>query len=151
LLRHGRFLSFLILYAVGRIPWTKDRPVSRPLSTHRTTQTQINTHTSIHPVRLESTALVSGRAKTVHALDRAGKNFRKKYQNSAWVALKWKKLQGTECLNMQAASVGSQYFLNGVNLESVHVMLLTACFPYLFLFTSQFSPGLTYSGVKRCL
>jgi hypothetical protein len=40
----GRFFSFLIVYTVGRTPWTRDRPVARPLPTHRTTQTQ-NKHT----------------------------------------------------------------------------------------------------------
>jgi hypothetical protein len=35
-----RFFSFLILYTVGRIPWTGDQTVARPLPTHRTTQTQ---------------------------------------------------------------------------------------------------------------
>jgi hypothetical protein len=32
--------SFLILYTVGRTPWTGDQPVARPLPIHRTTQTQ---------------------------------------------------------------------------------------------------------------
>jgi hypothetical protein len=32
--------SFLIIYTVGRTPWTGDQPVSRPLPKHRTTQTQ---------------------------------------------------------------------------------------------------------------
>jgi hypothetical protein len=40
LLDLGRFFSFLILYTIGRIPWTGDQPVARPLLTHRTTQTQ---------------------------------------------------------------------------------------------------------------
>jgi hypothetical protein len=40
LLDLSRFFSFLILYAVGRTPWTGDQPVARPLPTHRTTQTQ---------------------------------------------------------------------------------------------------------------
>jgi hypothetical protein len=30
----------LILYTVGRTPWTSDQPVARPLPIHRTTQTQ---------------------------------------------------------------------------------------------------------------
>jgi hypothetical protein len=30
---------FLILYTVGRTPWTEDQPIARPLSTHR-----INAH-----------------------------------------------------------------------------------------------------------
>jgi hypothetical protein len=30
-----RFFSFLILYTVGRTPWTGDQPVARPLPTHR--------------------------------------------------------------------------------------------------------------------
>jgi hypothetical protein len=37
LLDLGRFFSFLILYTVGRTPWTKDQPVTRPMPTHRTT------------------------------------------------------------------------------------------------------------------
>jgi hypothetical protein len=32
--------SFLILYTDGRISWTGDQPVARPLPKHRTTQTQ---------------------------------------------------------------------------------------------------------------
>jgi hypothetical protein len=39
------FSSFLILYAVGRTPWTGDQPAARPLPTHTTTQTnRINAH-----------------------------------------------------------------------------------------------------------
>jgi hypothetical protein len=33
-------LQFLNPYTVGRIPWTGDKPVPRPLGTHGTTQTQ---------------------------------------------------------------------------------------------------------------
>jgi hypothetical protein len=43
----GRFFSILILYTVGRTPWTGDQPVARPLPTYRTTQTQ-NKRTDIH-------------------------------------------------------------------------------------------------------
>jgi hypothetical protein len=37
----GRFFSFVILYTVGRTPWTGDRPVARPLP-----RQTINTHNS---------------------------------------------------------------------------------------------------------
>jgi hypothetical protein len=47
LLDLGRFFSFLILYTVGRTPWTGDQPVARPLPTHRTTQIE-QTHRDIH-------------------------------------------------------------------------------------------------------
>jgi hypothetical protein len=40
LLDLGRVFSFLILYTVGRIPWTGDLPVLRLLPIHRTTQAQ---------------------------------------------------------------------------------------------------------------
>jgi hypothetical protein len=40
LLDLGRSFCLLILYTVGRTPWTGDQPVARPLPTHRTTQTQ---------------------------------------------------------------------------------------------------------------
>jgi hypothetical protein len=61
----GRFFSFLILYTVGRTPWTGDQPIARPLPTHRTTQTQNKrTQTSMPRVVFKLT-------KTVHALDRA--------------------------------------------------------------------------------
>jgi hypothetical protein len=39
--------SFLILYTVGRTPWTGDKPVARPLPIQRTTQTE-QTHIDIH-------------------------------------------------------------------------------------------------------
>jgi hypothetical protein len=34
------YFSFLILYTVGRTPWTGDKPLTRPLPTRRITQTQ---------------------------------------------------------------------------------------------------------------
>jgi hypothetical protein len=54
------FFTSLILYTVGRTPWTGDQPVSRPLPIHRTTQTQ-NKRTPMIPV--------FERMKTVHASD----------------------------------------------------------------------------------
>jgi hypothetical protein len=68
----GRFSSFLTLYTASRTPWTRDRPVARPLPPHRATQTQNKrTKTSILKVRFEPTIPVFERAKIVHALDRA--------------------------------------------------------------------------------
>jgi hypothetical protein len=40
LLSLGRFFSFLILYTVYMTPWMGDQPVTRPLPTHRTIQTE---------------------------------------------------------------------------------------------------------------
>jgi hypothetical protein len=69
----GRFFSFLILYAVGRILWTGDQPVARPLPAHRTTQKQNKRiQTSIPLVGFEPTTPVFERAKTFHAWDRTG-------------------------------------------------------------------------------
>jgi hypothetical protein len=72
--RHGAFvkrfvsLQFLISKTVGRIPWTGDQPIARPLPT----QTQ-NKHrlTSMPLVEIEPTIPAFERAKRVHALDRA--------------------------------------------------------------------------------
>jgi hypothetical protein len=61
------FFSFIILYTVGRTPWTGNQPVARPLPTHRTAQTQ----TYMPRVGLEATTPAFERVKTVHALDRA--------------------------------------------------------------------------------
>jgi hypothetical protein len=59
LLDLGRFISLLIIYKVGRTPWTGDQPVARPLPTHRTTQTQNKrTQTSMSRVGFEPTTLV---------------------------------------------------------------------------------------------
>jgi hypothetical protein len=59
LLDLGHFLSFLILYTVGRTPWTGDQPFARPLPTHRTTQTRNKRkQTSIPGVEFESTTPV---------------------------------------------------------------------------------------------
>jgi hypothetical protein len=67
----GRFFSFLILYTVGRTPWTRDQPVARPLPTHRTAQTQNKrTQTSMPQVGFEPTIPAFERVKKVHALDR---------------------------------------------------------------------------------
>jgi hypothetical protein len=64
--------SFLILYTFGRIPWTGDQPVARPLSIYRTKQTQNNQkQTSMPRKGFEPTNPVFERAKTVHSLDRA--------------------------------------------------------------------------------
>jgi hypothetical protein len=68
----GRFFSFLILYTVARIPWTGDQHATRPVFTHRTTQTQNKrTWRSMPPVGFETTTPVFERMKTVYALDRA--------------------------------------------------------------------------------
>jgi hypothetical protein len=37
-----------LFYTDSRIPWTSNEPITRPLPTHRTTQTQ-NKHTHRHP------------------------------------------------------------------------------------------------------
>jgi hypothetical protein len=71
LLDLGHFFSFLILYTVGRTPWTGDQPTARPLPTHRTTQTQNKrTQTFMHWLGFDPTIPVFKRAKTVHTLDR---------------------------------------------------------------------------------
>jgi hypothetical protein len=62
--------SILILYTVGRTPWTGNQQIGRPLATHRTTQTQNKrTQTSMPWVGLEPTIPAFGRTKTVHVLD----------------------------------------------------------------------------------
>jgi hypothetical protein len=54
----------------GRTPWTVDQLVARPLSKHRSTQTQNKRiHTPL--VGFEVTIPASERTKTIHALDRA--------------------------------------------------------------------------------
>jgi hypothetical protein len=66
------FFSFLIFYTVGRTPRTGDQPVSKSLSTHRTTQTQNKrTQTSMPRVGFEPTIPAFERVKTVHSTDRA--------------------------------------------------------------------------------
>jgi hypothetical protein len=65
------YFCFLILYTIGRTPWTGDQPVARLIPTHRTTQTQNKRRqTSMPRVGFESIIQVFERAKTVHALDR---------------------------------------------------------------------------------
>jgi hypothetical protein len=72
LLGLGRFIRFLILYTVGRTPWTGDQPIARSLPAHTTAQTQNKcTQTFMPWVGFEPTITVLERAKTVHAVDRA--------------------------------------------------------------------------------
>jgi hypothetical protein len=59
--------SSLILYTVGWTTWTGDQPVTRPLPTHRTTETQNRrTQTSMPWVGFEPTISVFQRTETVH-------------------------------------------------------------------------------------
>jgi ABC-type polysaccharide transport system permease subunit len=63
------FFSFLILYTISRTPWTGDQLVTRPLPTHRTTQTQNkSTQISITRVGFEPTTPMFERAKTINTL-----------------------------------------------------------------------------------
>jgi hypothetical protein len=56
----------------SKTPWTGDQPVTRPLPTHRTTQTQNKRMQTFMPrMGFEPTITVFELAKTVHALDRA--------------------------------------------------------------------------------
>jgi hypothetical protein len=66
------FSSFLILYTLDRTPSTGDQPVTRPLPTYRTTQTQNKRiQTSMPWVGFEPTIPVFERTKTVHESDRS--------------------------------------------------------------------------------
>jgi hypothetical protein len=72
LLDLGSFFNFLILYIVGRTPWTGDQHVARPLPTHRTTQTRNNgTQTCMPRVEFEPMIAALDQRKTVHTLRRA--------------------------------------------------------------------------------
>jgi hypothetical protein len=74
LLGTGLFFSSVIIFYTGvRTSWTSDKPVARPLPTHRTTQTH-NKRINKHPcLEWDSKPTIPGfdRAKTVHALDSA--------------------------------------------------------------------------------
>jgi hypothetical protein len=66
------FSNFLILYTVDMTPWTGYQPVTKPLPTLRTTQTQNKrTETSMPWVGFEPTISAFERDETVHAVDRA--------------------------------------------------------------------------------
>jgi hypothetical protein len=61
--------QFLVLYTVGRTPWTVNHPVARPLPTHITTKTQNKrTQTLVPWVEFEPTIPTFERAKNVHAV-----------------------------------------------------------------------------------
>jgi hypothetical protein len=66
-----RFFSFLILYTVGRTPWTGDQPVAGLLPAHTGQQKHRINHTDIHASSEIRTHDPSVRANKVHALDRA--------------------------------------------------------------------------------
>jgi hypothetical protein len=69
----GRFFSLLMLFAIGRTPWTGDQPVTKPLLTRTQKQHKQNkfaqTFTSI--AGFEPTTPAFELAKTFRALDRA--------------------------------------------------------------------------------
>jgi hypothetical protein len=62
------FLSFVILYTVGGTPWTRDQPVARPLTAHRTAHT-VNKHTDIHSssgIRTHNPSVRAGENRSCH-------------------------------------------------------------------------------------
>jgi hypothetical protein len=66
LLDPGLFFSFVIISTDSRIPWMSEQPVTRPLPTHRTTQTQNkSTQTSMPWVGFELTIPALQRTATV--------------------------------------------------------------------------------------
>jgi hypothetical protein len=86
------FFSFLIIYTVGRTPWTGDQPVARPLSAHRTTQTQNKrTQTSVLRVGFEPTIPVFELALTLYTLKcwQYHKISRKEKKNESLKPVKW--------------------------------------------------------------
>jgi hypothetical protein len=82
----GCFFSFWILHTIGRIPWTGDQPIARPLPTHKTQLQNKRTQTYIPRVGFEPTIPMFERAKSVHDLDEAatlmGTNF-------AWIIFRY--------------------------------------------------------------
>jgi hypothetical protein len=73
-LHHRADFSVSWSFTDGRTSWTGDQLVERPLSKHRTIQTQknVDTHqTSMPWVGYKPTIPASERAKTVHASDRS--------------------------------------------------------------------------------
>jgi hypothetical protein len=68
--------NFLVLYTVGRNPWTGHQPITRPLPIHKATQTQNKrTHTYVPRVGFETTISTFERTVKIHALDRAATMF----------------------------------------------------------------------------
>jgi hypothetical protein len=68
----ARYFSYLIVYTIGRTPWTREQPIARLLPRHRTTKSQNKrTQTSMTRVEFELTTLMFERGKTGHALDQA--------------------------------------------------------------------------------
>jgi hypothetical protein len=99
------FSVLLILYTVGRTPWTGDQPVARPLPTHRATQIQNKrTQTSIPRVGFEPMIAVFERAKTVHALDRAATVIGNLHRFANWL-LKVLECSTTKTIFVQQESI----------------------------------------------
>jgi hypothetical protein len=95
------FFSVLILYRVGRTPWTGDQPIARPLRTHRTTQTQnTRTQTSMQP-----TSPAFERAKAVHALDPAATVIGKQHVTTIYISLSHIEL----CSQSRSSLIGSSF------------------------------------------
>jgi hypothetical protein len=119
--------QFLNLYTVGRIPWTGDQPVARPLPTHRKTQTQNKCkETSMSRVVFEPTTTVFERVKRVDALDLAatviGKQGTLKIQIIAVTRLTVFGRQPIEALERAMILVSSECRYN--NLKTVQTVII---------------------------
>jgi hypothetical protein len=70
-LHFGCLLSLLILYTVGRTPWTGDQPVAKSIPRQNSTIKNKRAQTSIPRVGFEPTTPAFERAKRIHTLEHA--------------------------------------------------------------------------------
>jgi hypothetical protein len=111
--------QFPNLYTVGRTPWRSDQPVTKPLPTRRSTQTQNKrTQTSMPWVGFEPTTPAFEREKTVHALDRAATVI-----GCAWV-----------CLTCNMWWVVLEFYFNvHTYIRSLHILYILQLFIFIYL------------------
>jgi hypothetical protein len=148
----GPFFQFLNPYTVSKTPWTIDQYVARPVSTHRTIETE-NKHnqTTMTRVGFETKIPVFERTKTVHDLDRAATvigtrwYYVDKMQEQNWLYLKFCRLLTKLRIRYSSVSIATCYGLNGPGSISVWVRLsfFTASRP------SLGPPSLLYNGYCR--
>jgi hypothetical protein len=70
------YFSFLILWTVGRTPWTSDQPVARPLPAHDNKTQNKRRQTPMPRVGFESTTPMFEKAKTVKVMPLPGLELR---------------------------------------------------------------------------
>jgi hypothetical protein len=152
----GLFFSFLILYTVGRTPWTGDQPFARPLPTHRTTHTQ---NKRIHTPNIHALSGIRTHDPSVLGPGVDSASNRNEYQEDFWGVKRVRRVGLTTLppsvsrLSRRSGSLDlSHPYGPSRPVAGIALLLLTSLnFPFIFILIFFCLLGLPFASVIRII